>query len=460
MSKNGAAFSDREKEKALLRLRDAIFRPGTFQFDKFAALSELSSDETIRVRRAAGRLVHRVMRNADLLPSLDWNAIDMAVSMVPTTSNPVHDIASYLRLMHAISAVLKQEKLLRSTAKEIAEAGITQKLVDAVATTGDDFPLSQFTKALTYAKLESLENRATARQIYADLLSSSEFIPNAMPGEIGAATYFATEDLPLTAGWDDGFCDRLANACSGQQRGINLVLSVDPQFLRHHGATWFNLAPYFQSQNIGLIFLVAGEDDETASVIDEAKRFLATATSFHGGNPDTYRNAANFVPCSIPSTVADKKTYFACARYFLLPHVLEVTGKPALVVDVDMAFSSNIAAFVERLHGADFACPFTKGINSLYPWRRYMAGSTYFNSSKEGRLLANDVSRYITRGLTEEHGWGVGPERFVVRCRAGTPTRHSSARYTQSGPTLLPTRYSYTVRKTEALNQLVCGRGI
>lgn len=404
MTAGTATFTDKDKEAAFTALGDALFKSGKFNPEKAKPFTALSSNESFRVTRAAHRIAHRAVNDMASLPSLDWSALDEAIRLTATDENQVRDVACYLHSMRALAGTLKQEGLDRASAQDISGSNVALQLKNVLASVAQQYP-SRPVEALMSAKVESLSSRTAARALYSALLSAGSLVPDAMQAEIGAATYFADDELPSEAYRDAEFSARLASELGEQRRDVYLVLSVDPIFLRHHGAAWFNLAPYFQLQKIGLIFIVAGGDDETTEVIDEARRFVATATAFHGGDADTFARAAVFVPCAVPEAVADRKTFFACARYLLLPDVLEATNRPALVVDVDMALRSDLSPFLAKLRDIDFACPFSKGLASLYPWRRYMANTVYFGNGSESRHIASDVSRYITRGLPMADTW-------------------------------------------------------
>ncbi|EKF39813.1 hypothetical protein NA8A_24014 [Nitratireductor indicus C115] len=399
-----AVFTDKEKDSALATLGNALFKPGTFNGEAVKPITALQTGENLRVRRAAGRIIHRVVNDIGSLTSLDWSALDHAVGMTTTASNPVRDVRSYLRIMNGLADDLKAVGHARSSAKDIIEANVSDKLKSTVRRIADEYP-SHLAKGLAEAKLASLYSRQEARAIYSHLLSDSEFLPSAIQAEIGAATYFASNELPDEPFRDEDFQARLSEALAGEDREAFLVLSVDPVFLRHHGTAWFNLAPYLQLQNIGLVFIVAGDTNETSAVIDEASQFVRMAVSFHGGDPTAYSRAAMFVPCAVPTGVADHKTFFACARYLLLPAILTATNRPALVVDVDMALRSDLLPFLKKLREADFSTPFSKGLHALFPWRRYMAGTTYFGESHAAANVARDLSRYISRGLGEADSW-------------------------------------------------------
>jgi hypothetical protein len=402
MITNAGHITDREKDAALLALGNALFKTGSLDAEIAKPLAAMVPDESFRVRRSAGRIIHRVVNDLSSLASLNWSALERALDMVGERG-PLHEVSSYLRIMQALAIELKRLNLERSNAREIGASGVAQDLVAIIENAERQHP-SSVAASLWQAKVVSLNDRQSARAMYAELLSSG-FMPSAIQAEIGAATYFNDDEIPAEHFRDGEFSKRLLEALSGHERDCYLVLSVDPLFLRHHGAAWVNLAPYFQLQNIGLLFIVAGDTDEAQAVIREAYQYVRMATSFHGGNPDAFSRSALFVPCSVPSTAADPKTFFACARYLLLPDILAATQRAALVVDVDMALRSDLWPFLKKLGGADFSTPFSKGIHSLFPWRRYMAGTTYFGESTAAANVARNLSRYISRGLGEVDSW-------------------------------------------------------
>ena len=93
----------------------------------------------------------------------------------------------------------------------------------------------------------------------------------------------------------------------------------------------------------------------------------------------------------------NKKSFYACSRFLMLPSVLECYNKPVIVVDIDSCFVGDCETEMgDLLKKYDFSIKvgMQKKL-SHYCWRQYAAGFSVFQPSLMGKLLARKIAALI-----------------------------------------------------------------
>jgi hypothetical protein len=191
-----------------------------------------------------------------------------------------------------------------------------------------------------------------------------------LPREAGQAPVgsYAAGDAPLVfaaadAGYVERFVDLLAGNLAAQAPGIGLHLHI------------VNPTPASNAK-------VARVRDLTQGHLD----FAVTQETV---------DLARFAPDGAdPHFVA--KTYFSCARFLALPHLMRRYRRPILVCDIDLVSTRDPRAWLDELAAVDAGA----NVKIRYDFaNRLLATLVYFGDTEAGRLYADLVAGYCRHFL-------------------------------------------------------------
>ncbi|RYD29860.1 MAG: hypothetical protein EOP57_01070 [Sphingomonadales bacterium] len=222
--------------------------------------------------------------------------------------------------------------------------------------------------------------------------------------DLGAHTYVDEGDL-LDPG-EGPEAAAITQALVGTDRPTlgYLVISADVDFLRLYGPQWFSFAALLQTEGLGLVIAVIGPGDEVTRLIEQSREMIARIGRFRHEDGGRTADAVIFVPLPDPRT-PEAKTYYACARHLIALPLIEATGAPVLIVDADQAVEKSVEPFVRGLARHDVGVIGARGLGGIWPWRRHMAGSGWFNATLGGQAVLRTIGRYIRANLHRAPSW-------------------------------------------------------
>ncbi|MFQ1634159.1 hypothetical protein ACK39T_12205 [Aeromonas veronii] len=183
------------------------------------------------------------------------------------------------------------------------------------------------------------------------------------------------------------------------KNSISISMSLDSNFLKIYGSQIAHYIINFPKYDFNLTVVTLGDNCKTTTVkfID----LLNSLSEFsHGGRPENY----SITFTALPDWVANKKTYFACAR-FLAAEKLINKYQSTYIMDADLTWLEDPHNYFKELKKIGPSVPFSRGTSILPPWRRYMAGNVYLNSSKSSIDFLENINKYILNGLAECNSW-------------------------------------------------------
>ena len=397
-----------EVEAALLKNQP----PSPATLERLARVGHMPDPLRERAATESGRVVGHVLAATLRRGKVHWDALTPLVEVVrpnPQDSGLARDMIAYLAGIRAINRYMSAEMTRGS---ETFFRPHVPALRDVVGRVDRWLPGTRALKILK-AGLVSLDDRSAARSLYAEALEEGWNGMASSIFDLGAHTYLSGPEVwsrrrnPEEALPSEAVRQALARRRPPYDRAwINLVWSVDPGFLRIYGPMWFNIAPYLLNEGIGMIMVVAGPQGPRGLAIDEARDLIARSARFRNlPDADAYADAVTFVEVEVPSWVGETKTYYASARYLAALPILEATGKPILIADVDQTLRDPLGPFLKKLKDADVAIPRSRGLALLWPWRRNMAGTGYFAPTNASLGVLKRIRDYITAGLAEDPSW-------------------------------------------------------
>lgn len=95
-----------------------------------------------------------------------------------------------------------------------------------------------------------------------------------------------------------------------------------------------------------------------------------------------------------------RRTWFACARFRLLPHLMEAYAAPVLMLDTDLLVLRDLNLLLEAAAEGDVALV-ASDRHLREPWNWFWADVAYFNATAGALACADLVARYIDAQLQE-----------------------------------------------------------
>lgn len=100
-----------------------------------------------------------------------------------------------------------------------------------------------------------------------------------------------------------------------------------------------------------------------------------------------------------------RRTWFACTRFRLLPHLMEAYSAPILMVDTDLIVLRDLGGLLEAACAGDVAAVATER-HVCEPWNWFWADVVFFNATPAALAFADLVARYIDHHLAaDEAHW-------------------------------------------------------
>jgi tetratricopeptide (TPR) repeat protein len=95
-----------------------------------------------------------------------------------------------------------------------------------------------------------------------------------------------------------------------------------------------------------------------------------------------------------------RRTWFACARFRLLPHLMESYAAPILMLDIDLLVLRDLTALLSASAEGDVALVATER-HRCEPWNWFWADAVYFNATAPALACADLIARYIDQQLCD-----------------------------------------------------------
>jgi tetratricopeptide (TPR) repeat protein len=185
------------------------------------------------------------------------------------------------------------------------------------------------------------------------------------PPPEGFAPYPSTADLVVFAACDGGYFERFAGALlNSVQRNAGITCQFHLHVINPPADLWARVDAY------------------KAALGDPA---IAVSTEWL--DVETW-------------TEETRRTWFACARFRLLPHLMEAYAAPILMLDADLLVLRDLTGLLAAASEGDIAVVATEQ-HRCEPWNWFWADVTYFNATASALACADLIARYIEQQLQD-----------------------------------------------------------
>ena len=238
--------------------------------------------------------------------------------------------------------------------------------------------------------------------------------------DMGVNTYYGVVEVDTKV-----IADRVAEIKASQKvisdlrKGDLIVtLSVDPDFFRIYMPLLFFYAQ--QLRDIDFHIVLCADLHIAMDLVNDGAIYCSALARLNAQPPP---ENVSFSSIAIPKFCNANKTFYACARFFVIDRLLE-NYSSVFVMDADMTIQEDPRPFFASLAKHKFGLPKTKGLEFLSPWRRYMAGSVFINGTEDNCVLIKEIQIYLTKGLAEGNSWMLDQNALAFALET-TPNGHS-----------------------------------
>ncbi|WP_409295027.1 hypothetical protein V1498_17545 [Peribacillus sp. SCS-26] len=180
-----------------------------------------------------------------------------------------------------------------------------------------------------------------------------------------------------------------------------LLISVDQRFLRLYGINLMFMAMVLKKYHFH--FHVIGNKNEVEKCVSETISLFNTMKSFRQSESPIIH--PTFSMEDIPKGVPEMKTYFACARFLTARYFMDYFNSDLYIMDADLFTNSDPGPFLKSIKNYDVGLAFSRGVVSICPWRRIMAGNVFLKNNHHSRSFISLVEDYIYSNLSKEKTW-------------------------------------------------------
>src|SRR5699024_8498927 len=220
--------------------------------------------------------------------------------------------------------------------------------------------------------------------------------------DLGAMTYFGHDDVETAAREDGPLSIRSTIRRLGGRAPKNrtsIVVSVDPRFFRIYAPHLYFCAQ--QLPEIDMTILLCGTGGQAKELMGDGHRYLKSLAALNGGGyPDNLVHY--FVP--VPKTVPERRTFYAAARFFAAPVLLQ-DYRNLYLMDADLAVDAHPGTFLKKVRDLPVAVPKSAGASALSPWRRFMAGNIPLSRRAMETGFRDDLQNYLFHGMARRNSW-------------------------------------------------------
>lgn len=380
----------------LAAIRAGIAEASTVSTIDLAQLSERQPAELARALHSFSQRLNDQLAK-DLSSKYTQPALDFLERLAAVHDGPQ---AGYLHanvvLFDALAAHLNGERI------DEADTGALDEIVRArTAAQPHLFSTDASNLAVVnmLGKIHSLTNRDTAASYFETVRrDDTHGLIEHFYADMGARTYIA-EPQPggeLTREIQRGIASLDAGDPSGR---TGLVVSVDPKFYRVYAPTMYYYAQQMPDVDYNIVICADRAEAENAVADGDAYR-SALATLNRSGAP---RNVHHY-QVDVPPAVAQRTTFYACARFFAAQMMLE-RYRNVFLMDADFTSNVDPRPFLKRVEKLVFGASRSHGFAALSPWRRIMAGSIPMSREVLGTGILDALTSYLAHGLTMEGNW-------------------------------------------------------
>lgn len=186
------------------------------------------------------------------------------------------------------------------------------------------------------------------------------------------------------------------------QSKLTMVVSMDEQFLRNYG-------PHLLLNIIALkkyhlhIHLVSRDINTAVKTIVETQNLFESIVKYSNKNSEIIY--PSFTYELVAEEVDNIKTYSACSRFIHANYFMNKFENDILILDADMFLTDDLKSYISFISQYDIGIAFSKGVTSIVPWRRVMAGNIYVKNNEKNMSFLLNTRNYILANISNSKTW-------------------------------------------------------
>lgn len=363
-----------------------------------AQVAELSKDRPADYRRAIYGLCKDMLQQQFKGPHTDTvtRYESFVSSLRSTITDPVSDY--FFGTIDAYRTAITAGLMSLDWESQREASNVGGKLLDLL-------PPLETTEGLAWrvllGQVQSVYSRDEASVTFQQVRSHPEAdLVQKFYRDTGALTYYSEAEVAERRRTFPPLAELRSHSSVKQTRNLQaVVISVDPYFFRIYGPMiMFNAQ---QAPEVDFVVTICGTGSQVDLVERDARDYLAGLSAL---NRQRSPRNLRIEGVHVPEWVRTRKTFYAAARFVVLPGLLE-EYEQLYAMDADMFLLRHPREFMNRTKDVPFGATSSNGPVSISPWRRIMAGTLIVNrTALEGPMLQRTLD-YISVGLTERYSW-------------------------------------------------------
>lgn len=420
-SGNGAGFvsdiTDVEGRVSLFQ-RTAQRGPKTALPDTLLAINS-HTDSQFTARRLCRMLYEvlevkpRIYHSAGAINYEDATKLAVEAASRSWVSPNVRDALSYMALWGPIDAYFSDLHLRDCFLLDWSSVEHTEALLECVRSSAAYFP-NTFSAHMLDAIVLSTADRdraavafQAAREANPDMFAELEI-------DIGASSYLSEahllahrDEIASRKQWLlDSFELHTPMRRGGHGR-IMFTCSSDRRFFRIYFPYWLLLAEYFKTFDADFHFLLNGEPDEVARLVEAADGVRDQVARLRAYDRTRFADNVSFSSVPLPPWTTSANSFYASSRFLLARRISDEYEGPLLISDIDFFFRTEPGSFLAALPRDKLGFTWIRGFEALRPWRRFLGGHLLVPNDEAAHACLMSAEDYIIAGLPLERSWTV-----------------------------------------------------
>lgn len=191
------------------------------------------------------------------------------------------------------------------------------------------------------------------------------------------------------------------NPADNQSKLETIIISVDERFLRNYGTIILNNILTLRKYQFHIH--VVGKSNSIVKSITELDVIYDQMVNFFDKDSIIYRPSFSYE--FLDDSIKDINTYSACARFIHANKFIEKFNSDIYIMDADCLVVGDIEPYSQNFKHNDIGIALSRSLSPLMPWKRLLAGDSYFANNELSKRFLKLTSNYILSNLNIEKAW-------------------------------------------------------
>lgn len=180
-----------------------------------------------------------------------------------------------------------------------------------------------------------------------------------------------------------------------------IIISVDERFLRNYGTIILNNILTLRKYQFHIH--VVGKNHNIIKAISELDLIYDQMVKFFDKDTKIFKPSFSYE--FISDEISDINTYSACARFIHANKFMEKFNTSLYIMDADCIIVGDIEQYSKNFIKRDIGIALSRSLSPLMPWKRLLAGDSYFAKTDLSKKFLKLTSEYILSNLSEKKAW-------------------------------------------------------